>query len=486
MSAPLVVLGDALLDIDLLGRAGRLAPDAPAPVLDELRERARPGGAALAAALAARDGLEVVLLTGVCDDPEASRLAELVEQAGVRLVALPRSGRTEVKQRVRAGEQTLVRLDRGGPGEFAPVPSEALEVLQHAAAVLVSDYGRGAAAVPALRAALAALPRRVPVVWDPHPQGPAPLPGARLVTPNEAEASALAPSGVAATESDAQTVAQTPPGRDSGVPATESDAQTVAQTPLARASRNAAALVAHWQAAAVAVTLGERGAVLSHGESSPSLIPAPEVTAADVCGAGDRFASAAAVALLRGAVTLEAVQEAVVAAAAFVAEGGAAAYDATKASAPAATESATEVIARVRRAGGTVVATGGCFDLLHAGHVATLEAARSLGDCLVVCLNSDDSVRRLKGPERPLQPAADRARVLAALGPVDAVVVFDEDTPTETLRTLRPDVWVKGGDYAGAELPEAALLREWGGVSVVVPYLPGRSTTRLVESVRAR
>jgi rfaE bifunctional protein nucleotidyltransferase chain/domain len=138
----------------------------------------------------------------------------------------------------------------------------------------------------------------------------------------------------------------------------------------------------------------------------------------------------------------------------------------------------------VRARGGTVVATGGCFDLLHAGHVATLEAARALGDCLVVCLNSDDSVRRIKGEGRPLQPEADRARVLAALAAVDAVVVFSEDTPVEVLGRLRPDVWVKGGDYAGDDLPEAALLRSWGGEVVTVPYLPGRSTSGLVELSR--
>ena len=139
-------------------------------------------------------------------------------------------------------------------------------------------------------------------------------------------------------------------------------------------------------------------------------------------------------------------------------------------------------VERVRAAGGTVVATGGCFDLLHAGHVATLEAARALGDCLVVCLNSDASVSRLKGPTRPLVPQADRARVLAALEPVDAVLVFDEETPHAVLERLRPDVWVKGGDYAGADLPEAALLRQWGAQSVVLPYLEGRSTTGLVTA----
>jgi rfaE bifunctional protein nucleotidyltransferase chain/domain len=128
-----------------------------------------------------------------------------------------------------------------------------------------------------------------------------------------------------------------------------------------------------------------------------------------------------------------------------------------------------------------VVATGGCFDLLHAGHIATLQAARALGDCLVVCLNSDSSVRRLKGSTRPLQPEQDRAKVLSALACVDAVVIFDEETPCAVLREIRPDVWAKGGDYSGMTLPEAEVLAEWGGEIVTVPYLPGRSTSALVE-----
>jgi rfaE bifunctional protein nucleotidyltransferase chain/domain len=131
-----------------------------------------------------------------------------------------------------------------------------------------------------------------------------------------------------------------------------------------------------------------------------------------------------------------------------------------------------------------VVATGGCFDLLHAGHLATLYAARRLGDHLVVCLNSDASVRRLKGPERPLQRAEDRAAVLSALGCVDEVLVFDEDTPVRLLEELRPHVFVKGGDYDPSQLPEAAALARWGGQAVAVPYRRGCSTTRLIEEAR--
>jgi len=454
VGGPLVVLGDALLDADLTGRAGRLAPDAPVPVLDDLAEVRRPGGAALAAALAAQSGGEVVLVTSLAEDEDGAALAALVEGCGVRLVALRHDGTTPVKRRVRADGQSLLRLDSGATGATREPTPEALAAVAQAGALLVSDYGRGLTGSPALRPTVAALAAHAPVVWDPHPRGAGPVPGVRLVTPNREEAASM--------------------GAALGVEAS-------GLRGLAAVSVFAAGLVAAWRSQAVAVTLGAGGALLSHGETSPSVIPAPWVRALDPCGAGDRFAASAALALAAGALTREAVQEAVAAAAEFVGAGGAAAF---AAGAPVPTTDA-DPVARARAAGGTVVATGGCFDLLHAGHVATLEAARALGDCLVVCLNSDESVRRLKGPGRPLVPQADRARVLAALEPVDAVLVFDEDTPTEVLGRLRPDIWVKGGDYAGAELPEAALLREWGGQSVVVPYLEGRSTTRLVSTAAA-
>ena len=135
----------------------------------------------------------------------------------------------------------------------------------------------------------------------------------------------------------------------------------------------------------------------------------------------------------------------------------------------------------MRAAGGTVVATGGCFDVLHAGHIASLDAARRLGDALVVLLNSDDSVRRLKGPGRPVVGQEDRARVLAALRSVDAVVVFEQDDPRAALSVLRPDVWVKGGDYTPEQLPEAVDVRGWGGEVTVLPYLSGRSTTAILQ-----
>jgi rfaE bifunctional protein nucleotidyltransferase chain/domain len=237
------------------------------------------------------------------------------------------------------------------------------------------------------------------------------------------------------------------------------------------------------------------------GDNAAHLVAPPLVGNGDTCGAGDCFAAAAAAALADGALPSEAVALGVDSAAGFVAAGGAAAFDPAAGTSPAdaladapgdvpagalpgANGEQAELdrlLERVRRQGGVLVATGGCFDLLHAGHIATLQAARALGDCLLVCLNSDESVRRLKGVSRPLQPAADRARVLLALECVDAVVVFDEDTPANALRQIRPDLWAKGGDYSGVPLPESAVLAEWGGEAVTVPYLRGRSTSALVQ-----
>ncbi|MEH0823464.1 MULTISPECIES: PfkB family carbohydrate kinase [unclassified Micromonospora] len=462
MSRPLVVVGDALLDRDVEGAVSRVCPDAPVPVLDERTATDRPGGAGLAALLAAAQGTEVALVTALADDAAGARIAELLTTAGVRLYALRLPGATPEKIRLRAGGQTLLRLDRGGaarpPGE---PPEAALEVLASAGAILVSDYGRGLVRQPALRAALA--DAGAPVVWDPHPKGAVAVPGARLTTPNLSELRQLT--------------------GDAG-----------AGSPLSTATRAGHELRQRWRVGAVAVTMGADGAVLCHSGSTPLVVPPPSDVerAEDTCGAGDRFAATAATALAAGALTSEAVQDAVAAASAYVAAGGAAGL-ARRGAEPATSrrpESAAEdLVAWVRADGGTVVATGGCFDILHAGHVATLQAARRLGDCLVVCLNSDRSVRALKGPDRPVNPQADRARLLAALDCVDAVVVFDEPTPATALARLRPDVWVKGGDYAGdgaPELPEAELVRGWGGRVVTVPYLAGRSTTATISAARSR
>ncbi|MEI7033333.1 D-glycero-beta-D-manno-heptose 1-phosphate adenylyltransferase [Streptomyces pratensis] len=454
-----MVIGDALLDRDLLGSVERVSPEAPVVVVDRVETRSRPGGAGLAAVLMARGGEPVTLVTALAADPEGQELGGLLRAAGVRVVDLGLTGPTPVKSRVRAGGRTVLMFSQ--EPDAPPAPRRGLtdaerELIAGARAVLVSDYGRGLAEDASVRAALVAAASATPVVWDPHPRGARPVAGIRLATPNSREAAVFAARP-----------------RETGlVPDIDRGRQ----------------LIEDWEAAGVAVTRGAEGAVLvDAARTSPLVVPARSIAAADTCGAGDCFASSAAVLLANGALLSEAVTGAVDAAAAFVAAGAADAWTAPGpergAAGPAGPADPLEVVARVRAAGGTVVATGGCFDLLHAGHVALLENARLLGDCLVVCLNDDASVSRLKGSQRPVVTVRDRASVLASLASVDSVVVFSESTPVEALRRIRPDVYVKGGDYRVDDVPEAALVDSWGGRTVILPYVDGRSTTRMIERI---
>jgi rfaE bifunctional protein nucleotidyltransferase chain/domain/rfaE bifunctional protein kinase chain/domain len=453
----LLVVGDALLDRDVLGTVDRVAPDAPVPVVEVERTRERPGGAGLAARLLAGRGGEVTLASCHGGDPAGERLRELLAEAGVAPFALAATPATRVLTRIRAAGHSVARLDERAPvlDPGADVDARALDAAMASAdAVLVADYGGGVTAHPAVREVLARWASRRSVVWDPHPRGAEPVPGVTAATPNRREALQLA-------------------------------------GPTISGDLDAAAglLRERWQARAVVATDGPAGAVTVLAGSPPLVTPAPYAATGDPCGAGDRFAGTLALALARGAVITEAVGEAVLDVAGWLDAGGVAALDEpvgrNVAELPDGPEPVEQVLARVRAAGGRVVATGGCFDVLHAGHVSCLEAARRLGDCLVVLLNSDASVTQLKGPGRPVHTQEDRARVLLGLGCVDAVVVFDEDSPHSALERLRPDVWAKGGDYNADTLPEASLVRSWGGRVVLLPYLPGRSTTRIIEHAQS-
>jgi D-beta-D-heptose 7-phosphate kinase / D-beta-D-heptose 1-phosphate adenosyltransferase len=482
----LVVVGDSLLDIDIHGCINRLCPDAPVPVLDQSSRRVRPGGAGLAALLAAGAGNDVTLVTSIADDGEAELLR--AQLGAVDTVFGPAPAPTPVKMRLRAGGRTLARIDRCPPGRPF-VTDEMLDAVSAADAVLVSDYGRGVARDWRLRRVLSELAGMVPVVWDPHPKGAVPICGAALATPNLAEARKLS-------------------GESSGRPGEPGKPRELAEPSepgepeetLRSAKAAATALRSLWQAAAVAVTLGSRGALLDDGQSRQHT-PAPAVIVPDPCGAGDHFASTVAARLMRGDEPAEAVEHAVRAAASFLAGGGVSLVGqldtGTLISGPTGSRAALlprprpgeplaaakALASAVRADGGVVVATGGCFDLLHAGHVRTLNAARGLGDCLIVCLNSDSSVTRIKGNGRPINGQSDRAELLRSLACVDEVVIFDEDGPERLLEQLRPDVWVKGGDYEADALPEADRVRGWGGEVMVLPYHQGRSSTRLAQTL---
>lgn len=293
MKPPVVVIGDSLLDRDLTGHARRLCPEGPVPVLERPQERARPGGAGLAAALIARQDRPVTLITAIGDDAPGARLQGLLADAGVAVINLGTAGPTEEKVRVGTEHHLLVRLDSGtDPAPPGPITSPGRAALWEAAAVLVADYGRGMAGEASIRAALeelvAAARSRRPLVWDPHPRGFPPVHGTSLVTPNSAEAGL------------------------------EPDA------PLSDVAAAGARLLADWRVGAVAITLGARGAALVTAAEEPPLLVTPQRrTPGDACGAGDRFASAAACGLADGGVLSEAVIDAVAAATDFVAAGGA-------------------------------------------------------------------------------------------------------------------------------------------------------------------
>lgn len=470
----LLVVGDSLLDRDVEGTVDRICPDAPAPVLDVGVVRDRPGGAGLAALLAVRPGTEVTLATGLGVDAAGQRVRVLLDGVA-RLHAVLEPPTTPGKTRVRAQGHCLVRLDDGGhllggvpelagateDGGVTGVDEEALEALVLASdAVLVADYGGAVTRHPVVRRVLRRHAAAVPVVWDPHPRGQAPVRGVRVATPNRAEAlgfsAALGPSEVARAAAGEGDLAET-----------------------------GARLRDRWGVDAVTVTDGARGAVVVDGGAPAVRCTAPACPPpVDTCGAGDRFAGAVALGLARGESLRAAVEAATRDVAAWLLAGGVVTAPTPRLplEVPVA---ADEMVARTRAAGGVVVATGGCFDVLHAGHLALLEAARALGDCLVVVLNSDASTRRLKGAGRPVNSAADRTRLLEAMRCVDAVAVFEDDEPSATLARLRPDVWVKGGDYRPQDLPEAPVVRSCGGRVEVVPFLAGRSTTAVLHRVGA-
>lgn len=279
-----MVVGDALLDRDVIGEAHRLCPDSPAPVVENVTEQLRPGGAGLAALLAARDGHEVVLVTALGADTAGESLRALLS-AEMEVVATTTSAGTPQKVRIRVGEQSLVRVDYGSTaGKIGRISATMRHALTGAGTVLVADYGYGLTADRTLRTLLGNRRSDVPLVWDPHPRGSTPVAGAALATPNLAEAEHFTDLG------------------------------------LVTAEKYAAALRSMWSVPAIAVTLGADGALLDD-EGRQTHIPV-QPSSGDTCGAGDRFSATVAACLHAGATLQDAAVSAVAAAEAYVAAGG--------------------------------------------------------------------------------------------------------------------------------------------------------------------
>jgi rfaE bifunctional protein nucleotidyltransferase chain/domain/rfaE bifunctional protein kinase chain/domain len=457
-----LVLGDAILDGWLAGNADRVCREAPLAVVDLAETRYAPGGAANTAVNLAALGATVSLVAPVGGDPDGTLLRDRLAAAGVVDWLVPAPGRrTVAKRRLLAAGQIVARFDEGDTGALPPPVRDTLlarvrQALAEAPeAVLVCDYGTGAVPEPLVDLLCRYRPRPPLVAVDAHDlRRYAPL-RPDLVTPSLAEAAALI-----------------------GVPAPARSRVGWARRWLPRVRSVAGARVA-------AVTLDVDGSVVQDESGVDSRTFARPGPAGWSTGAGDSYLAAFTLALLARAEPARAAQVAQAAAASVTTSPGATvcSREALVGGDPA---TAMDQIAQARQAGARVVFTNGCFDVLHRGHVGYLTEARRLGDLLVVAVNSDESVRRLKGQGRPVNPVEDRVAVLAALSCVDHVLVFTEDSPADLIATIRPDVYVKGGDYRPELIPEADLVRRLGGEVRTLSYLPDRSTSAIIDRIRGR
>jgi D-beta-D-heptose 7-phosphate kinase/D-beta-D-heptose 1-phosphate adenosyltransferase len=472
-SLDVLVVGEAMLDSYLEGKTGRICREAPVPIVDMTSRRDAPGGAANTALNASALGARVHFLSAVGDDCEGELLRRALTDQGLGAdhVLVEAGRRTLSKNRVVAGGQLLVRFDQGSTGPVGAETEAALiarlvGLWPDCDAVILSDYGYGIL-TPRVRATVAELQRRSPRLLLADSKDLAAYRGVGLtaVKPNYEEALPLAGGG--------------------GESGDGSRADAIA----ARGEQ----LLERTGARIAAVTLDTDGAVLLERGRPPYRTYARPVHHSRAAGAGDTFLATFALSLAAGATPPAAADLASAACAVVVSREGTVACTAAELLAelalavkPAA--NLADLLRRLdahRRLGRRIVFTNGCFDILHRGHITYLSQAKALGDVLVVGVNSDAGIQRLKGPSRPINGQEDRVQVLAALSCIDHIIVFDEDTPCALVEAVRPDVFVKGGDYTRDRLPEAAIVERHGGEVHILPFVAERSTTEIIERIRA-
>lgn len=460
--ARVLVAGDLMLDRYWSGSTQRISPEAPVPVVHVGQVEDRPGGAANVALNLAALGCRVTLVGVAGDDAAADILTGQLAAAGVRALLHRRADvPTITKLRVLSHHQQLIRLDFErslAPLDEDPLPTMVAESLGECDLLVLSDYAKGTLADPRRLIAIARdLGRRVLV--DPKGREFDRYQGASLLTPNRGELEAI-------------------------VGACTDDSALVDRGERLRARLGLDALL---------VTLGERGMLLLRPATTALHLPTRAREVFDVTGAGDTVIATLAAALGAGVEISESCSLANCAAGLAVGKLGAAtvsarelkrAYLGAEWHTLLDQESLLEAVAAARAAGERIVMTNGCFDILHEGHVAYLQQARRLGDRLIVAVNDDASVRRLKGPDRPVNGVAQRMAVLAGLASVDWVCAFSEDTPEALVCRVKPDLLVKGGDYRPEEVAGAACVRAHGGEVRVLDLLPGRSTSRILGTIR--
>ncbi|AMA47366.1 bifunctional D-glycero-beta-D-manno-heptose-7-phosphate kinase/D-glycero-beta-D-manno-heptose 1-phosphate adenylyltransferase HldE [Pseudomonas monteilii] len=464
-SAPVLVVGDVMLDRYWHGGTSRISPEAPVPVVKVDQIEDRPGGAANVALNIAALGAPALLVGVTGEDEAAESLANSLEAAGVQ-AALQRIEHqpTIVKLRVMSRHQQLLRIDFE---EAFDTDTQALQqsveaLLDQVKVLVISDYGKGA--LKNHQALIqAAVARGIPVLADPKGKDFSIYRGASLITPNLAEFEAIVGHCV-------------------------DEADLVAK---------GAALMSELELGALLVTRGEHGMTLLRPDHAALHLPARAREVFDVTGAGDTVISTLAAAIAAEEDLPCAVGLANLAAGIVVGKLGTAAISAPELRRAIQREEGSErgvlsleqlllAIDDARAHNERIVFTNGCFDILHAGHVTYLEQARALGDRLIVAVNDDASVSRLKGPGRPINSVDRRMAVLAGLGAVDWVISFSESTPESLLTEVRPDVLVKGGDYGVEQVVGADIVRAYGGTVKVLGLVENSSTTSIVEKIRSR
>jgi D-beta-D-heptose 7-phosphate kinase/D-beta-D-heptose 1-phosphate adenosyltransferase len=463
-----LVVGDLMLDRYLWGEVRRISPEAPVPVVRLARRTQSAGGAANVARNLAALGLKVQLAGLTGDDEGRAELLSALAADGIQTQAIIPTGdrATTVKTRVIGNHQQMLRIDEEASHplsgeEEANLWAACRPLLGDASVLVLSDYAKGVLSPAFCRRLLqAARSAGVPVLVDPKGQDFGKYAGASLITPNRAEL-ALA----------------------TGRPGTDLNSLLTAGEALRR----------ELDLGLLALTLSELGLVLLDN-AGIRRIPALAKEVFDVSGAGDTVIATFAAGLAAGLDLGDTAHLANLAAGVVVGKVGTVPITRDELLAAISGEAALEQAAKIldreaasarvqawQATGERVVFTNGCFDLLHVGHVTYLERARREGHRLVVGLNTDRSVRALKGPQRPLIGEADRARVLAALAVVDAVVLFDEETPLDLILSLRPDVLAKGADYTEATVVGAPEVKSWGGQVALIPLIADRSTTGIIQ-----
>jgi D-beta-D-heptose 7-phosphate kinase / D-beta-D-heptose 1-phosphate adenosyltransferase len=465
----ILVIGDVMLDRSIWGDVDRISPEAPVPVLRSVQTKSAPGGAANVAMNLVGLGVNVAQAGFWGNDSEMRELSALLAPADVDSSGMILSGHSTIsKTRIVSRNQQLLRLDVESAeprpaAEHQALLERSLALVRTADAVILSDYAKGALS-PQLCSAVIALARerRIPVLVDPKDRDFRKYAGATTICPNLRELGLV--TGISSRNLEELLAAAQHLVRELGVEY-------------------------------LTVTMSEKGIRILYPDSvfhSPTR--AREVF--DVTGAGDTVIATMAASLAAGLDPETAVTLSNIAAGIVVAKTGTAPISRNELVAEFTTSTQMKGpdkildlehllvrLAEWRANGDRIVFTNGCFDILHVGHITLLEQCREFGDKVVLGVNSDASVRRLKGPTRPLVGENERARVLAALGATDAVIIFDQATPLELIRSLRPDVLVKGGDYTTSTIVGADDVTTWGGRVEIVPTVNGVSTTNTIAKM---